>query len=135
MALINWDESYSVKVKEIDDQHKKWIGMINDLHEAMKAGQGSSVIGKTIDEVVNYTVYHFGHEEKLFEKYIYPDTVSHKKLHYDFVNQFRKIKQDYDSGSIVLSMDVINRLKNWLTNHIMKVDKQYSEFLNSKGIK
>ena len=36
MALITWDDSYSVKVDKIDGQHQKLMGLINQLHEAMK---------------------------------------------------------------------------------------------------
>ncbi len=134
MALLNWENNYSVKVAEIDEQHKAWINLINYLHEAMKAGKGKEVLGDILDEVMNYTIYHFGSEEKMFDKYKYPDTVSHKKLHSDFVNEFKKTKRDFDNGTIVLSIEVMSRLKEWLTNHIMKADKQYSDFLNSNGV-
>ena len=134
MALLNSDKNYSVKVTEIDEQHKTWIDLINYLHDAMKSGKGKEILGDILDEVMNYTAYHFGSEEKLFDKYKYPDAISHKKLHADFVNQFKKIKQDFDSGSIVLSIDIMSRLKEWLTNHILKEDKQYSAYLNKNGV-
>lgn len=134
MALINWENGYSVKVGEIDEQHKAWINLINYLHEAMKSGKGKEILGDILDEVINYTVYHFNSEEKFFAKYNYPDTIPHQKLHNDFVLQFRQIKKDYESGSTILSIEVMNRLKDWLTNHILTIDKQYSSFLNSKGV-
>ena len=134
MVLLNWDNKYSVQVKEIDEQHKSWINLINYMHEAMKAGKGKDVLGDILDEVLNYTVYHFSSEEKLFNKYNFPDAAAHKKLHDDFVKEFKKLKQDFDKGSTLLSIDVMQRLKNWLTNHILSTDKQYSAFLNSKGL-
>ena len=36
MALIEWSDDLSVKVKELDVQHQKLIAMINDLNDAMK---------------------------------------------------------------------------------------------------
>ncbi len=36
MAFIEWSEALSVKVSEIDRQHKMLIKMINDLNDAMK---------------------------------------------------------------------------------------------------
>ncbi len=134
MALLIWDNNYSVKVKEIDEQHKSWIDLINYMHEAMKAGKGKEVIGDILDEVMNYSAFHFGSEEKLFDKYNYPDSSRHKKLHADFIEEFGKIKHEYENGKAVISVQVMQHLKDWLTNHILKADKQYSEFLNGKGV-
>ncbi len=44
IALINWNQSYSVQVKEIDIQHQRLVEMLNQLHELMKAGQGKTAI-------------------------------------------------------------------------------------------
>lgn len=134
MALLDWESNYSVKINKIDEQHKAWISLINYMHEAMKSGKGKDVLGDILDEVVNYTIYHFSSEEKLFDKYNYPEKTQHKKLHDDFVEKFKKIKKDYDNGSSVLTIDVMTSLKEWLTNHILKVDKQYSDFMNIHGI-
>jgi len=46
MSLIEWSPAYSVKVKKFDDQHKKLIELINQLHDAMKAGQGNAMLGE-----------------------------------------------------------------------------------------
>jgi len=40
MSLAIWSEDMSVGVKEVDDQHKKMVKMINDLHDAMKNRRG-----------------------------------------------------------------------------------------------
>ncbi|MBI1864448.1 MAG: hemerythrin, partial [Nitrospirae bacterium] len=43
MTLVTWDSTWSVNVKEIDAQHQKLIGIVNDLHEAIKAGKARDV--------------------------------------------------------------------------------------------
>ena len=65
MALMVWDNSFSVNVKEIDAQHQKLIALINDLHDAMKTGKAKDVLGKILSDLTDYTVYHFGNEERL----------------------------------------------------------------------
>ena len=45
MALIQWNDSLKVGVAEIDKQHQKLVDMINDLHDAMRQGQGNAVPG------------------------------------------------------------------------------------------
>lgn len=134
MALLNWSDNYSVGVKEIDSQHKKLVELINNLHDGMKQGKGKEILGTVLNELASYTVYHFGFEEKLFDKYGYPETIVHKRQHADLVAQVKKLVESYNNGGSVLSMDLMNFLKDWLTQHIAGSDKKYTAFLNSKGI-
>lgn len=72
MALIQWDDSFSVKVAEIDQQHKRLIVMINELHDAMKQGKGKDALGKIINGLISYTATHFDTEERYFDQFEYP---------------------------------------------------------------
>ena len=134
MRLINWEEKYSVKIKDIDDQHSKLIDLINQLHEAMKEAKGKEVVGGIISELVSYTKHHFSAEEKLMKENSYPEYAKHKTEHDNLTNKVVEFQNSYKSGKAPLSMDLMQFLKDWLVNHIMKVDKEYSGFLNSKGI-
>ena len=51
MALFVWSDKYSVNIKEIDSQHKKLVDLLNSLHDSMKVGRGSEVLGKTLTEL------------------------------------------------------------------------------------
>ena len=51
MALITWDESYSVKVSMCDEDHKKLFSLLNTLHDAMKAGHGSQVLQQVVKDL------------------------------------------------------------------------------------
>jgi len=134
MALFNWSNQYSVNIKQIDEQHKILIGIINELHDGMKAGRGKEVMGPLINKLVDYTVFHFSFEEKLFTSNGYPEASSHKNTHAALVKKVNELKKDYDSGKAILSMEVMNFLKEWLSGHILGTDKKYSSFLNSKGV-
>jgi hemerythrin len=135
MALINWDDSFSVNVVEIDGQHQKLVGMINDLHDAMKQGRGKDVLDKIINGLIDYTGYHFRTEEKYFDQFGYPDANSHKEEHMDFTKNVSDFKEGFTAGKIGLSMEVMDFLTNWLQNHIKIVDKKYGPFFNEKGLK
>ncbi len=134
MPLINWSENYSVSVKEIDSQHKKLVDLINNLHEGMKHGKGKEILGGVLNELVNYTAYHFSFEEKLFDKYLYPETIHHKREHQKLVEKVKSFANDFNNGRTTVSVDVMNFLKDWLINHIQGTDKKYSSFLNNKGV-
>lgn len=134
MALMVWDKSFSVNIREIDAQHQKLIGLINDLHEAMKLGKAKDVMGKVLMELTNYTVYHFGTEEKLFRTHGYPEAAQHKREHDLLTKQVLDIKAKFDQGKVGVTIEVMAFLKEWLSHHIMESDRKYTAFLNGKGV-
>ncbi|MBI3391927.1 MAG: bacteriohemerythrin [Nitrospirae bacterium] len=134
MALMVWDNGFSVNVKEIDAQHQKLIALINDLHDAMKTGKAKDVLGKVLSDLTDYTVYHFGVEEKLFQTHGYPEAVQHKREHDALTKQVLDIKEKFKEGKAGVTVETMAFLKDWLTNHIKKTDKKYTPFLNGKGV-
>ncbi len=134
MSLITWDDSYSVKVKEIDLQHQKLIAIINELNAAMEAGKSNEILGTIIDELVDYTKYHFDTEEKYFNQINYPDSMAHEKEHNNFVKRVAEFQEEFSEGKALLSVELMMFLKKWLTEHIKGTDQKYSEFFNENGI-
>ena len=134
MVLIEWNDSFSVQIEEIDDQHQMLVSMINDLHEAMIRRQGDQILADIIEGLIEYTVTHFKTEEKYFHQYGYADTREHLKEHAAFVQAVSEFKQGLDAGKLFLSIEVLNYLSNWLQNHIKKTDMQYVPFFKSKGL-
>lgn len=124
MALINLDESFSVKVAEIEQQHKKPVSMINEISDAMKQRKVKEVLEKIVNGLVEYALTHFKTEEKYFTRFGYPDTESHKKEHNDFVQKVKDFKDGFEKGKLTLSVEVMNFLSDWLQNHIKGTDKK-----------
>ncbi|MBN2279041.1 MAG: hemerythrin family protein [Candidatus Marinimicrobia bacterium] len=135
MALANWRDEYSVNILEIDNQHKKLFAYINEIHDAMKTNRAKEELGTIISKLAAYTVDHFKTEEKYFERYHYPDTANHKYEHQVFVDKVHGFQEDFKKGKLLLSLEIINFLRDWLINHIKGTDKKYSAFLNEKGIR
>lgn len=134
MPLIEWMDDLSVNVKELDDEHKKLISLINELHDAMRERKTKETLKKIIDGLISYTGTHFAHEEKYFVQFNYNKTLVHKKLHKDFVTKVLEFKKGFEEDRMMLSMDIMNFLKDWLTMHIKGSDKEYSALFNENGI-
>ncbi len=135
MALIEWTEDFSVRVEEIDLQHKELLQMINELHSAMIDGKGTKYVGDIISRLADYTVYHFQTEEKYFDQFGFSETESHKKTHSDFVKKVSEFKAAFDSKEVMLTIDVLEFLSNWIREHILGEDMKYSNFFVECGIK
>ena len=132
MALMEWSKELSVDIDLIDEQHKKLISYVNDLHENMKVGKGKDIISKILDGLIEYTKFHFNTEEELFAKYNYPERENHVSEHHFFVDKVKKFQDDFNNGRLSVTIEVFQFLNNWVTNHIKVIDKKYSPFLKGK---
>jgi len=135
MPLMTWTDKLSVGVGVIDDDHKKLVGMVNELYDAMQAGHGKASLGRILDGLVQYTKFHFAREEKFFAQTGYPAAVPHKQEHDALTRQVLDVQQKYAAGAgSTLSLDVLHFLKDWLVKHIQGSDQKYQPHLNAKGI-
>ncbi len=132
--LMPWSDRLVTGIDRIDDQHKRLVKMINELHRAMKMKKGARESGRILDGLAEYTKVHFANEEQMFEEFGYPDRVEHKDYHDKLVAQVMDFKAQFDEGRAALSMDLMVFLTDWLKNHIMKTDKAYVPFLKEKGV-
>ncbi len=133
--LIDWGPSLSVGLDSIDEQHKKLVDLVNKLFFAMSDGKASDILGNIFGELVTYTKTHFAHEEQLFAKYKYPDIAKHKEEHKALTDKALALQADFKSGKVSMSREVLQFLKDWLSNHITKEDKKYGPFLKENGVK
>lgn len=134
MALLAWNNMYSVKIKQFDNEHKKLIDLINQLHDAMKVGKGSEVLGNVLKSLIDYTSTHFASEERLMKLHNYPDYESHKKEHNMLVMQVLDVQKKLQAGQAPITQNVMNFLKEWLVKHIQGEDSKYGPYLNGKGV-
>ena len=136
MPLMTWTESMSVGVKVLDEDHKKLVGLVNELHDGILAGKRQEALGHVLDELVRYTGVHFGREEQYFSTTGYAAAAEHKKEHDQLIKQAQDLQARYKGGATsMLSLETMGFLKGWLAHHIQEIDKKYGPHLNSKGIR
>ncbi|MCG8566455.1 MAG: bacteriohemerythrin, partial [Desulfobacterales bacterium] len=132
--LMPWGHRLQLGIPSIDDQHRELVRMVNALHKAMRLKKGATESGRILEKLAEYTVYHFKYEEELFDAHGYKEKTAHKKIHDELVGKVLAFKKDFDSGRAAVSMDLMDFLTDWLRDHIMKTDKAYAPFLQSKGV-
>ncbi len=129
MALVEWNETLSVGIPEMDQQHKKLVNLVNQLYDAMHLGKGDEVKNTVLNDLITYSKVHFTAEERLMQQYGYPDFAGHKRLHDDLAAQAAQLKRRLDAGQMVASVTLANFLRDWLKKHITQVDKKYGQFI------
>ena len=120
MPFAEWSDEFSVGVEEIDRDHKRLLGLLNDLQKAVEAGERREVLGKLLDELIHYTNYHFAHEEALFLRTNYPGYRAHERKHQALTDTAHAIREDFQlSASMALPRQVLEFVKYWLCEDIL----------------
>lgn len=71
----------------------------------------------TIDQMVEYTEYHFTTEERLMAIHAYPNTEAHLEQHRQFKERSLQLRQQYASGQRAISIHTLTFLCEWLLYH------------------
>jgi len=131
MAYIEWTDQLSVHNPVIDSEHKKLVQILNNLHDSMKKGEGSKVLGSTLEQLVLYTKTHFKNEEGIMARNNYIHLAGHKKQHNEFIAEIDKQYAKFKAGSLALTIELITFLRNWLVDHIQGSDKKFGETMKA----
>jgi len=132
--FIYWTNEYSVQIKEIDDQHKVLINIINDLYNAFMKKEHKDIIEEIIDRMAKYAAMHFSVEERYFSKFGYAESPSHIQEHKTFLEQVASFQNDIKSSKVSLTFNVMAFLQKWLTSHITGTDKKYVNCFKANGL-
>lgn len=134
MSLFAWNAKYSVNIKEIDDQHKKLIGMVGQLNDAMRQGKGKEILDRLLQDLVQYTRTHFAAEERVMKAHGYPEFEDHKAKHDKMTQKVLEVQRGYREGKLSITIELMAFLEKWVDQHIMVTDRKYAPFLNGKGV-
>jgi methyl-accepting chemotaxis protein/hemerythrin len=132
--FMPWSPRLELGVKTFDDQHKKLVKLINKLYDAMNSNKGDQAMLGILDELIQYTVYHFDSEEEMFKKYGYTNEAQHVKIHTSLKKTAVDLREKVLAGEAVIGFNVISFLEDWVKNHILGEDKKYVELFKSKGL-
>jgi hemerythrin-like metal-binding protein len=134
MALLRWTKKYSVGVKALDEQHIEFIDGLNILHAAMLKGQAQSVVIPLFKKMMNQVNNHFSTEERLMENTKYSGLAEHRAAHQELADKVGEFVARYEQGDQTIYPPLLRFLGKWLHNHMLTMDKQYTQSLNNHGV-
>jgi hemerythrin len=127
---MQWNNSLSVGINLIDNQHKKWMEHFNNAVEAIEAKQNPIQISKTLGFLMDYTEVHFSTEEKYMTELSYPELQEHKARHNELRSTLANLVKDFEEEGVTsnLAAAVDSFLGNWLVQHIHEIDTKFAAF-------
>ena len=124
MPLLKWDNLLETGNELIDNQHRQIFGMLNSLHEAVKAKTDGGLWTACFQDLLGYAGRHFKEEEDFMQRINYPDLKEHKLLHEKLLLDLLDLEQKYRSGEYVLSISLLHFIGEWIQNHIRIEDNK-----------
>ncbi len=135
MEKVIWDETFSVGVEVIDEQHKKLIKMLNKMIDAENTNVNSEIISTVLTEMRQYASEHFALEEKYMLECGYLDYDSHKARHKEFLKKVSMLCIETMHQNKIVPTEILEYLKLWWTTHILKTDMKYKTLFNQMEFK
>ena len=134
--MLQWKKEFEVGVAEIDEQHQKLVAIANHVYELMRndlALDKYDQIVEILQELKEYTVYHFQYEEGLMQKAGYKKRFSHKILHQEFLAQVEAVDLSaVDENQDAYLVQIMDFIANWLIDHIVGEDKKVGQSVRAQ---
>jgi hemerythrin len=120
-------EEYKIGVELIDEQHKVLFDLADKAYMLLTyefALDKYDKILEIIEELKEYTIFHFKSEEEYMESINYKRIFTQKIEHEKFIRvlenvDLRHLDQNQDASLVKM----LNFLNDWLTGHILGKDK------------
>ena len=134
--MVSFTKDMETGVEKIDTQHKELINRINSVLATGEKAASKEETQKTIDFLGEYVVKHFSDEQEIHLKYNYPKAEEHKKLHTSYVNDFKKLQNEFatNGNSLDFMMKLNNSLITWIIKHIRGDDVEFGKFHKAQNL-
>ena len=131
---VSWDPIYSVHVRVIDAQHKRYIAILSELDDAVIERRPDIELGAIFNELKEYTDVHFSTEEMYFDRFGYEHAAEHKAAHAKFRQDLTRFQGESASDPGMFSRQLVDYLHDWLAQHIAHADKGYEKCFHDHGL-
>ena len=128
---IEWQDEYSVGVKELDEQHQHLLNIINTLLKEQRDEYNAVKLSEAISSLIHYAYVHFATEERYLAQTQFPDLKKHILEHVDFIMKTLELSFKVKKGSKDNRLELLRYLKSWFSSHVLGVDRLYIPFLGA----
>jgi len=118
--VVEWREGFRTGIKEVDAEHRHLFALVKGL----EVGNAQALV----DELLEYVVTHFTHEQALMEHSGYPDFHHHLALHEQLAGQVSDFLAGGDAWTEERVHDLRRFLNKWLVGHILTHDLRFGQW-------
>ncbi len=129
-----WKDEYTVNISIIDEQHKKFLDIINELKVVINNDFCKDKASQVFFQIAYLIDHYFIKEEIYFKDCKYPNFEQHKIDHNQFLDKIIQFQKDLENNKKDICLDLYNYLELWFDEHILKFDKEAVDYLKKNGV-
>lgn len=132
--FFEWNNKFETGIDRIDFQHRRLVNIINQIHDSSKSTTDleKMVMNLALEQLIDYTIYHFSSEEDYMKQIKFPDLDKHVHEHRILQAAVQKYYTQYKAGQLQVS-ELLEFLVKWLNNHILQSDKEITSVAKAAG--
>jgi len=133
MAYFEWADDMAIDGGPIDADHRRLVDLVNALHTATTRGEGHTVVEALLQSLIADTQEHLRREEQIMAQLGFPGLEHHRIGHRHFMDDLHALQRKLQSGSITVAAQLSAVLRDWLSLHIRRNDKELLRFQRRKA--
>ena len=124
-------KDYHTGIDFIDEEHAKLFEIAHRAYDLLTnqfVTDKYDAIVAVLEELRDYTKYHFNHEEEYMKSINYPKRFSQLHQHTQFINKLESYNlKEIDVNQQEGLLEILDFLALWLQSHIKGMDKKIGE--------
>jgi len=125
-----WNDRLDVGHEAMDHDHHLQIGLVTAFVNAVEQGR-PWMARRLADQLLSYSVVHFGSEELLMEESAFAERDAHAREHGAFLEQMRELQRAFATGEEQLAATAALDLRTSLAAHMNDADRRLASHVTS----
>ena len=134
MVKLEWLESFTIGIEQIDNDHKEILKIMRSIKDAIENERYEECV-ELLNDLVDLAMAHFLREEEYLAKVSYPYIEEHIHYHQELLLKVKSVKVictefDHQDGL----EKCFNGMATFLIDDIIAGDLKFKSYLEARGI-
>lgn len=127
-----WWTEFEIGIPDMDAQHRELFDLAKEFAGGIEANEDRAALAAKMDNLINYTFYHFREEEKLLARHGYSGHDQHMDIHSRQICEIEALARRIESGEHIGPEEFRSFFLSWIVFHILVEDRKYARVLTGK---
>ncbi|MGD0548891.1 MAG: bacteriohemerythrin [Terracidiphilus sp.] len=135
MPLIVWTDQMSVGVKLLDNDHKRLVLIVNQLHDGLMSGRAKPALEYAFNGLIQHVRAHHAQEEQILAEIGYHNSELHKQEHDQLVGEIMELQTQFiNCEQLAEELELMRQLRGWFFKHIQNSDRDLVAHLRAHDV-